>query len=243
MPARAAKPASCSPRLGSRSSRPATISTRPNGCDPLAGAGGGRRVADHVGAVAAAAGGVLGQGFGQHQRLAQREVEVDRSGAAAQRGPVGAAGQRSDPAQALDRRVVNADLDEPFRRAAVELDLIDRLPGPDVAELGRAVRGEDDQRHPRLVGLDHRRGQVGGRGARGTRDGHRAPRRLGGAEGEEPRRSARRCARSSRCGRCAPARARSASNASRATCTRGAGRSAPVRRRRRGAACRCRWWS
>ena len=46
------------------------------------------------------------------------------------------------------------DLEEPLGGAPVEPDLVDRLPGADVAQLGRTVGGEHEQRHPRLVRLD-----------------------------------------------------------------------------------------
>ena len=57
---------------------------------------------------------------------------------------------------------------------AVELDLVDRLAGADVAQLGRPVGGEDEQRDARLVGLDHRGRVVGGRGARRAGEHRRA---------------------------------------------------------------------
>ena len=44
--------------------------------------------------------------------------------------------------------VVDADLDEQLDLVAEELDLVDRLPGPGVAQLGRAVGGQDDERAP-----------------------------------------------------------------------------------------------
>ena len=70
---------------------------------------------------------------------------------------------------------------------AVELDLVDRLAGADIAQLGRAVGGEDDQRHPRLVGLDHRGRQVGRRRAGGAGYRDRPPGGLRRADGEEAR--------------------------------------------------------
>ena len=73
--------------------------------------------------------------------------------------------------------------------AAVQLELVDRLPGADVAQLGRPVGGQDDQRHARLVRLDHRGHQVRGRAARRAGDGHRAAGRLGQSERHEPRRA------------------------------------------------------
>ncbi len=69
--------------------------------------------------------------------------------------------------------------------AAVELDLVDRLPGAEVAQLRRAVGGQHEQRHARLVGLDHGRRVVGRRGPGGARERDGAPARLGQAEREE----------------------------------------------------------
>ena len=83
----------------------------------------------------------------EHQRLAQREVEVHRARAAATRAST-TARQASARIQrsALRRRLVRADLEEPLDRVAVELELVDRLPGADVAQLGRPVGGQHDQR-------------------------------------------------------------------------------------------------
>ena len=79
------------------------------------------------------------------------------------------------------------DLEEPLRRAAVELQLVDRLAGAVLAQLGGPVRGQQQQRHARLARLD-RRGQQLGRGrARRAGDRHRQAARLGEAEREEAR--------------------------------------------------------
>ena len=85
--------------------------------------------------------------------------------------------------------VVGADLAEPAHGRAVELQLVDRLPGADSAELRRAVGGEDDQRDRRLVGLADGRVKVRRRGPRGAEDGRGAPGGLRRAEGEERRRA------------------------------------------------------
>ena len=53
----------------------------------------------------------------EHERLAQREVQVHRARAAVERGPARAAGERAQPAQPLGRRRVVVDLDEPLGRA------------------------------------------------------------------------------------------------------------------------------
>ena len=102
-------------------------------------------------------------------------------GPAVERGPEGAAGEPAQPAHPLGRRRVVVDLDEPLRGAAVELDLVDRLAGADVAQLRRAVGGEHEQRHARLVRLDHRGRVVRRRGSRRARERHRQPARLGQA--------------------------------------------------------------
>ena len=149
-----------------------------------------------------------GSGAVGHERLAQREVQVHRARAAVERGPERAAGELAQPAHARRRRRVVVDLEEPLGGAAVELDLVDRLPGADLAQLGRAVGGEHEQRHARLVRLDHRGRVVGRRGARACRRARPGtPGRLGQPEREEARRSARRCATS----RAAAARARATS--------------------------------
>ena len=152
--------------------RGARLRARPR--DPRAAAG-----------APAAAGLLLGQRLVEHERLAQREVEVDRAGAAVERGPERAAGELAQPAHALGRGRLVVDLEVPLGRAAVELDLVDRLPGAELAQLGRAVGGEDEQRHARLVGLDHRGRVVGRRGARGAGERHRHAGRLGQPEREE----------------------------------------------------------
>ena len=87
----------------------------------------------------AAVAGLLAELAVENERLAQWEVEMNRSGRAVKRGPVCAARERADPAQVVRRRLVNPDLEEPLDRIAVELDLVDRLSGADLTELGRAV--------------------------------------------------------------------------------------------------------
>ena len=100
---------------------------------------------------------------------------MHRAGAAVERGPERAAGELAQPAQPLRRGGVLVDLEVPLGGAAVELDLVDRLPGAEVAQLGRAVGGEHEQRHARLVRLDHRGRVVGRRGARRARERDRGP--------------------------------------------------------------------
>ena len=122
----------------------------------------------------------------RRQRLAPGEVEVDRArpGLASRRCQR-PAGDRAVVEQPVVVGRVGADFAEPPHRGAEELDLVDRLPGPDPAQLGRPVGGEHDQRQPRLVGLADRRVVVGRRGARGAEQRHRVAARLRGAEGEE----------------------------------------------------------
>ena len=122
---------------------------------------------------------LLGHG---RERLAQAEVQVHR---AVRGGVERPAGQRAVVDRGLAPGVVVSDLHEPPDRAAVDLHLVDRLPGADLAQLGRAVGGEHDQRHARLAGLGHGGQQVGRGGAGGAGDRHRAVGGLGHAEGEE----------------------------------------------------------
>ena len=126
----------------------------------------------------------------RRQRLAPGQVEVDRPGPrlAARRGQR-PAGHRAVVQQAVVVGLVGADFAEPAHRRAVELDLVDRLPGADPAQLGRPVGGQDDQRHARLVRLADRRVVVGRGRAGGAEQRHRRPRRLRGAEREEGRRA------------------------------------------------------
>ena len=56
----------------------------------------------------------------------------------------------------------------------------------DAAQFERAVGGEQDQRHPGVVRLEHRGVQVGDRGAGGRDDQHRSAGLDGEAEGEKP---------------------------------------------------------
>ena len=121
----------------------------------------------------------------RYEGLAQGEVQVHRPGTALERGPVRAAGERAHEAQALRVGVLHADLEEPLGGRAVELDLVDRLARPGLAQLRRSVGGEDDQRDARLAGLVHGRRQLGGGRSGGAGDRHRAAARLGEAEREE----------------------------------------------------------
>ena len=90
----------------------------------------------------------------EHERLAQREVQVHGA------GPPSVAVHTARQASARIHRsrsgvaAWRADVEEPLGVVAVELELVDRLAGADLAQLRRPVGGEDDQRDPRLVRLD-----------------------------------------------------------------------------------------
>ena len=106
-------------------------------------------------------------------------------GATLQRGPKRATGQRANPAQALGRGVMHADLEEPLGRASEQLQLVDRLPRAGVAQLRGPIGGEQQQRHARLLRLDRGRQQLRRGRAGGARHRHGHARRLGEAEREE----------------------------------------------------------
>ena len=127
-----------------------------------------------------------GSGGVEHERLAQREVQVHRARA----GPSSAvqnARQASWRSQRMRSGVAGCvvHLEEPLRGAAVELDLVDRLPGAEVAQLRRPVGGQHEQRHARLVRLDHRGRVVRRRRARRAGERDRQARRLRQPEREE----------------------------------------------------------
>ena len=202
---RGARPTAGRPAAGSRrrprargiagaspaSSRPATITPPAARADVVREPHGFRRAAFTVEprAPAGAPAGGRRAGVFRDQRLAQRPVQVHGSGALAARERARAAGQRADPGDPLGRRLVVADLEEPAHGVAVELDLVDRLPGADLAQLRRAVGGQHDQRDPRLARLDHGRGEVGRGGPRGAGERDRPPGRLRDAQGEEAARA------------------------------------------------------
>src|SRR4051812_1595994 len=76
-------------------------------------------------------------------------------------------------------------LHEPLGERAEDLELVDRLPGAGVAQLGRPVGGQHDERHAGLMRLDHAGQQVGQRAPGRARDRDRRARGLGQAQGEE----------------------------------------------------------
>ena len=112
------------------------------------------------------------------ERLAQRHVQVHRAGAAADCGRIRAAAEPAEVDGGLAPGLVVADLDEPLRERPEQLDLVDRLAGADVAQLGRAIGGQHDQRNARFACLDDRGQQVRGRGAGRGGDSDRPARRL-----------------------------------------------------------------
>jgi hypothetical protein len=124
------------------------------------------------------------------ERVAPGAVEVHGAGPrVAGGGRVGAAGDRPVMEQPGVVGLLGSDLAKPPHRRAVELHLVDRLPGANPAQLRRPVGGEHDHRHGRLVRLADRRVEVG-RGRPGRAQDHgRTPARLRRPEGEERRRS------------------------------------------------------
>ena len=120
------------------------------------------------------------------ERLAPGQVQVDRAGAdLAARPGQRPAGDRAHVQEARVVGLVGADFAEPAHRFAEGLDLVDRLPGADAAQLRRPVGAQHDQRQPRFVGLGDGGVVVGERRPRGAEQRHRLARRLRGAEGEE----------------------------------------------------------
>ena len=155
---------------------------------------------------------------------------------------VGPAGDRAEVQQAVVVGFVGSDLAEPAHRFAVELELVDRLARTDVAELRRAVGGEHDQRHARLVGLDDGGVEVRRGRSRGAEHGGGDACGERRAQGEETRRCARPGSPPPRSPAAARGRRRAESTASRARSPPGERRCgpAPPSGRRRG---RCCGWS
>ncbi len=91
--------------------------------------------------------------------------------------------------------VEQRQLGEPLGVGSEQADLVDRLGGPAIAQLGRSVGREEEQRHAAQRRLDDGREEVGRGGTRGREDGHRAAARPSPAPGRRSRRSARRAAR------------------------------------------------
>ena len=126
------------------------------------------------------------------ERLAEREVEVHGARAAADGGGHRAAGERAVVDGGRAAGLVAAHLDEPLGGAAVEVELVDRLPGAHVAQLRRPVGGQHQQRHGRLARLGHRRVEVGRRGAGRAGDRDRRLARPARCRAPRSRPSARR---------------------------------------------------
>ncbi len=127
--------------------------------------------------------GVLGD-----QRLAQRDVELDRPrvGRPGARGAVEDAADRGPPAHGGARALLGErQHDARPHRAAEQAGLVDGLVGAGPDQLERAVGADDDERHPRVGGLEHRRVQVRDRRAGGHDDGHRASAAQGEPDREE----------------------------------------------------------
>ena len=129
----------------------------------------------------------------RRQRLAPGKVEVDGSGPGlAARRRQRPAGDRAEVEQPVVVGFVGPDFAEPAHRFAVELDLVDRLPGADPAQLRRPVGGEDDQRQRRLVGLADGGVVVGGGACRRCRAAPPARRSPAPRRARRTRPSARR---------------------------------------------------
>ena len=99
-------------------------------------------------------------GRGADERLAERQVEVDRPGAAARRRRRLDDGPGGERARQVDRAasVGDAGVVEPAHGGAVEVGLVDRLGRPDVAQLGRPVGRAHDAAARRPGGPRPRRG-------------------------------------------------------------------------------------
>jgi hypothetical protein len=123
------------------------------------------------------------------ERLAEREVQVDRAGRTPARRGHRPARQRARVTQGAPAGFGQCRLGEPANVVAVEVRLVDGLPRAPLAQLRRSIGGEQQQRDARVVGLDDRGEEVRRRGARGAHQGHRRPLRLGEPQGEEARRA------------------------------------------------------
>ena len=123
---------------------------------------------------------------GSDEGLDERGVQVHRSRGARSPGrvgpePVGEGPPRGGRFESRDARLLKA-----AHHRAVEVALHDRLRRSDAVELGRAIRGEDEQRHIGEVRLGDGGVQLGGGRAAGDEDRDRSPRRKRAAKGEEP---------------------------------------------------------
>ena len=216
-----------------RRSRPRTSAPQPATTTPRSGArarvaASRRRPAAGVGARAATRRRVHGAPSGRPgastsgapvgtKRFPERKVEMHRAGGRSDRMSRDRAARERAP-----RRVRVGDVGrrtgiaEPAHRVAVQLRLVDRLPGAGVAQLGRTVGGAHDQRDARVRGLDDRGMEVRGRRPRRAAQDRGPPacERRSRAPGTQP--SARRARPARGSGRRARERARAASNGIRA---------------------------
>ena len=94
------------------------------------------------------------------QWLAERRVEVHGTRGSGEGRRDGSTRQRPDVGGGRRIAVEQRQLREPLRLLAVEVVLVDRLRRTPVAQLGGPVGREDDQRHARVRGLDHRRPEL-----------------------------------------------------------------------------------
>ena len=132
------------------------------------------RVRDHEGRAVGPARRVHERRAGRDQRVREREVQVHGPRPPRSRGCDRATCQGAP--FGTDPRAIGGHLDrgEPAHRGPEESDLADGLGRPDVLERRRPVGGAHEKWHPAVVGLEHRRVQVRGRGTRGG-EHHRRP--------------------------------------------------------------------
>ena len=102
---------------------------------------------------AAAAGLRVGAELGRAARAARAARSSGAPGRAGPRAPSRPRGRRARASSACARGVASCvpTSKNHFAARAVELDLVDRLAGADLAQLGRAVGGQHDERDARLV--------------------------------------------------------------------------------------------
>ena len=148
-----------------------------------------RGVGPRLAVRAARAGSGPGSRVGD-QRLAQRDVELHRprvGAAGTGSGRQYSAGGRSprgvERVHPLRRVLGQPEADRGADLGAEVAQLLHGLVGAGAEQLVGPVGRQHDQRHPRVVGLHHRRAQVGHRGARRHRHAHRR------AGGDRPARS------------------------------------------------------
>ena len=186
-PPRSANAASAAPSRGSRSARPATTTARGRAASSLRQPVEQRRRRARAATAAASPTAARRRARPRPRRRAPRTAPSGTSGSRNEKfrctgpGRPSTAVQNARQASCRSQRTRAGDAGwsstskNHLAALPVELDLIDRLPGADVAQLRRAVGGQHQQRHPRLVRLDHRRRVV--RRRRPRRAGqHRAAR-------------------------------------------------------------------